>query len=344
MKKVLLVLLTATVMMHLQGTLGSAKNRIRAAYVNSLGLSAINKILATHPDFNAVVVDIKNGAVFLEESDRRKIAELKRQGTYVICRAVVFQDSWYAKRHPEAAIKLQSTQEGGSGELWWSGRKDWHRYWIDETYKPFWNYNIDIARRGIEAGCPEINFDYVRFPSDGNMGRIAYPFWDHLTPKPTKREVMAEFFAALHRELKVPHPEVVLSIDIYAAAFKHGAETGVAQYLEDIIKYFDVVAPMAYPSHYACREFEKFGVKDPNTAPYIVHRETLAGGFKFLGERKVRVRPWIQAFSIANIYGCGPTVRYTRRMLKEQDRAKEEFNIDESMLWNPEYKYDEIYN
>jgi len=73
---------------------------------------------------------------------------------------------------PELAIRKSS------GEFWYSGRKEWKRYWVDPSSSEVLAYNIEIAKRGIDLGFDEINFDYIRFPTDGDMKDMVYPIWN----------------------------------------------------------------------------------------------------------------------------------------------------------------------
>ena len=131
---------------------------------------------------------------------------------------------------------------------------------------------------------------------------------------------------------------MILSIDIFGEVFAYGSEPGIGQKLSDIAEFFDVISPMAYPSHYQCGEF---GLKDPNTNPYMVYKRTLEPGLRYLRSIgfKGKVRPWIQDFSIANIYGCGPVVYYGPQEVKAQIKASEELGSAGFMLWNAANNY-----
>ncbi len=88
---------------------------------------------------------------------------------------------------------------------------------------------------------------------------------------------------------------------------------------------------MAYPKHYKCGEFK---VKDPNGHPYLVYSVTLGNALKFLQGKNVIIRPWVQAFSIRNIYGCGPNIPYTPAMIKQEIKAGTDIGVNGFMLWN----------
>src|SRR3989344_1561829 len=93
------------------------------------------------------------------------IGYLHNQNIYVIGRITVFQDPFYAKLHPELAVKKLSGQE----TIW---RDHKGLAFIDVGARPYWSYITTIAKEAYTIGFDEINFDYVRFPSDGNMQDI----------------------------------------------------------------------------------------------------------------------------------------------------------------------------
>lgn len=285
---------------------------------------------------NAVVIDFKVGKPQVNQHVRDLVARLHQKRIYVIGRLVMFQDSYLAKARSHLAIRNKNNA------LCFSGKKVWQRYWVDMASSEAINYNIEIAKEGINMGFDEINFDYIRFPSDLKncdlKNNIVYPVWDGKA----RYYIMRKVFAAIKKELKdyadKNGTHVILSIDIFGNVFAYGEEPSIGQKLSDIAEFFDVISPMAYPSHYRCREF---GLKDPNAHPYIVYNKTLEAGLSYL--RKVifggEVRPWIQDFSIANIYGCGLAVLYGEQEVKAQIKASEDLGLTGFMLWNPANNY-----
>ena len=191
------------------------------------------------------------------------------------------------------------------------------------------NYNIEIAKRAIDAGFDEIQFDYIRFPTDGNIKNIRFPVFNPLSMN--KAKVMKEFFAKMERELKAYSPNTLIGIDVFGEVFLRGKESGIGQSLSDIAEYFDVISPMAYPSHYMCGEF---GVDDPNSHPFKVYYATLKKGLEFLDNKNIIIRPWIQDFSIRSIYGCGPKSYYGPEKVLAQIQAARDLGINGFMLWN----------
>ncbi len=301
---------------------------IRSIYLSSDNIFNERKIAELEHIFvttkaNGIVIDFKDSNSLSQETMANLVKRFKKHNVYTIARIVAFQDSYFARKHPEIAIK------NSSGEFWYSGRKIWKRYWLDPASELVQEYNIEVAKRAIDAGFDEIQFDYIRFPTDGNMKDICYPVFN--PAKDSKAEVMVGFFKKMKRELKAYSPKTPIGIDIFGEVFLYGKEAGIGQSLSHVAEYFDVLCPMAYPSHYMCGEF---GVKDPTAHPYKVYYSTLKNGLKFLDGKKVIIRPWVQNFSITSIYGCGPAVYYGYENVLAQIQAGRDLGINGFMLWN----------
>jgi hypothetical protein len=151
------------------------------------------------PITNNRIKDIKNLIQQLHEND-----------IYVIGRIVVFKDKLLAERRPDLAIK-------------WSGGKDvWYDYkgnqYMDPYSKEVWDYIVDLSKGAYEVGFDEINYDYVRFPSDGKISQTYYPFAQTIqnqNPKWGKIMVLDKFSNYVTSELKSIYPSIVLSADIF---------------------------------------------------------------------------------------------------------------------------------
>ncbi len=311
----------------------ASPDSVKAIYLTPESARNTQKIqmiydFAHNTEINAVVIDVKVDQPIINERLKKLVSELNIQGIYTIARIVVMQDNGLARERPDLAIKTQS------GELWYSGKKEWRRYWVDPAAPDVVDYNIEISKKAIDAGFKEIQFDYIRFPSDGNMKNISYPFYDK---KESKSDVMARFFAKLTSELKKYKPDIILSVDIFGEAYFNGQEPSVGQRLSDLEKHFDVISPMNYPSHFQCGGF---GFQDPNQHPYEVMLKALALGKKRLTNPKIIIRPWVQDFSIRNIYGCDSVkISYGPEEVRVQIKAAQETGDFGFMLWNASNRY-----
>jgi len=170
--------------------------------------------------------------------------------------------------------------------------------WIDPAAKESWDYNIAIARDAVSHGFDEINFDYIRFPSDGDLKNMSFPFWNE---EVSKHLIIREFFKYLREELS----DVKISIDLFGLSTVSLNDLGVGQVIEDAFEYSDYVCPMIYPSHYA----DGFiGFQNPAEYPYEVVKYSIEGALKKLmiykqsKETNVQLRPWLQDFDLGAIY------------------------------------------
>ncbi|MDP3975107.1 MAG: putative glycoside hydrolase [Candidatus Jorgensenbacteria bacterium] len=277
--------------------------------------------LANATEVNAIVVNVKDGdGVYLGENMRRVVAELHANGIYPIARVVVFQDNDLARRRPDLALT------NPDGTLWASGGGKYR--WADPASREVWDYNVDVARKAFDLGFSEVNFDYIRFPSDGDVNAAVFPVYDG---KRLANVVMREFYAYLTSEIRKTHPDAVLSVDLFAFSFLRSDGLGVGQRLADAAEFFDVVSPMIYPSHYTSGNFD---FPNPAEHPYEVVYRTLEGGKAFWNASSTAViRPWLQDFDIGATYDAAAV------------RAEVQAVIDSGagntwMIWNPANVYD----
>ncbi|MEX0933164.1 MAG: putative glycoside hydrolase [Candidatus Paceibacterota bacterium] len=180
------------------------------------------------------------------------IKELHKKDVYVIARITVFQDPYYATEYPDQAV-----QRADDGAVWKDGKG---LSFVDVSSKEAWDHIIQISEEAYDIGFDELNFDYIRFPSDGDMQNVYYP---HSKNK-NKADALEEFFAYLDSELEEKIPEAVTSADLFGMTTTNYDDLGIGQVLEKALPYFDYVAPMVYPSHYPAG-FN--GWNNPNTVP-----------------------------------------------------------------------------
>ena len=180
------------------------------------------------------------------------IKQLHDRGIYAIARIAVFEDTILAEAHPEWALKRAS-----DGKLW---RDQKGLAWMDPASKDVWAYNVAIAKDALARGFDEVNFDYIRFPTDGSLKQISYPVWDGTT---LKHKVIGSFFDYLDKNL----PNAKISVDLFGLVTVDKTDLGIGQMMEDALGHVDAIAPMVYPSHFA-DGFQ--GYKNPAAHPYEV--------------------------------------------------------------------------
>ena len=200
--------------------------------------------LIEETEINSVVIDIKDfsgGLGFIPEDPVLKeslstecyapdmkefVKRLNEKGIYVIGRLTVFQDPFYANKHPHLAVK----KESATSTLW----QDYKGLnFIDAGAREYWDYIIAISREAYDSGFDELNYDYIRFPSDGDMKDIYYPFSEtrvNRNPDTGKAEVVEEFFSYLHAHLK--DTGVVMSADLFGMTTTNHDDLNIGQQIE----------------------------------------------------------------------------------------------------------------
>ncbi|MEK7498664.1 MAG: putative glycoside hydrolase [Patescibacteria group bacterium] len=321
---------------------------VRAAYMTMYIAATPSKLeklvaYAKKNNINAFVIDVKEtegmlffpldvydsyadkdiaSAPYLVKRGPAIIAKLREQGFYLIARVVAFPDNVYAKKHPDQALRYKS-----SGALW-KDKKNNH--WIDPASKEYWTYLVHVAKATAKVGFDEINFDYIRFPSDGSLKEIQYPYWNNTTPR---EEIIKTFFHFLSANFN--GSDVTISGDLFGQVLVNSDDMGIGQKFEMALPYFDVIAPMTYPSHY----IDGFaGYKNPAEHPYEIIDYSLKEAQKKLAsstvpvEERAQIRPWLQVFNIGAVYD-GPMVR-------KQIKALEDNGLKAGyMLWSPSNVY-----
>lgn len=315
--------------------------KVKAIYMSSwvAGTPSFREKLVKIMDeteINSVVIDIKDytGKVsFIIDEEpfnemnstenripdiKEFIARLHQKGIYVIGRVSTFQDPHLVSIWPEEAVK-----KGSDHTLPWKDHKGIS--WIDAGSEKVWEYTVDLAKVSYEFGFDEINFDYIRFPSDGNMKDIYFPYSD----EKVKHEVMKSFFEYLHNNLK--DSDVKISADIFGMTTTNTDDLGIGQVLEDALANFDFVAPMVYPSHFPNNWA---GMAKPAEKPYDVIYKSMGKAVeraKAAGVDPLKLRPWLQDFDLG--------ANYTKEMVEAQIKATYDVGLTSWMLWDPKNIY-----
>lgn len=329
---------------------------------------------------NAVVIDIKDysGTIGFRTTDERFeeaelvscgasdmkefIQRLHEKNIYVIGRITVFQDPFYTKQFPAQAVQSISRP----GEPW----EDYKGLaFVDVSSEPYWEYIVTLSKEAYAIGFDELNYDYVRYPSDG-------PMKDAQFVNDNKAEALEKFFVYLHTH--VSPIGVAMSADLFGYTTVLADDLGIGQQLERALPYFDYVAPMVYPSHYN-KGFA--GLSNPNNDPYkvvhtsmveAVHRasapetpvKTLTGTAIMNEEQvpayttsdgvfvatttkkvatgeytkdvhdKLKLRPWLQDFD----YGK----EYTPADIEAQIQATYDAGLTSWFFWDPANRYESL--
>lgn len=302
--------------------------------------------IADDTEINTIVIDIKDytgkivftitnpklkefGSEEVRVKDMQEFVDtLHKKGIYVIGRIAIFQDAYFVKHRPDLAVKNKA------GTAVWKDRKGIS--WIDPGSHEYWDYIILLAEETHKLGFDEINFDYIRFPSDGNMQDISYPW----SQGKLKHEVMREFFEYTHTKLKGPDATVggptgtsamKVSADLFGMVTTAQDDMGIGQLLEDALPYFDYIMPMVYPSHYP-PTFQ--GFKNPASHPYEVVKFAMQEGVKranLASTTPNKLRPWLQDFDLGADYNSAE--------VRAQIKATNDVGLTSWILWSASNKY-----
>jgi hypothetical protein len=247
---------------------------------------------------NAVVFDIKDsdGVVnipfehALLGRHRSAIRDLPKfvrfvhsQNMHAIARIAIFRDERLVTTHPELAVKSRKTKPA------W--RENGKLVWTDPSQPKVQEYDIALAKKAAESGADEIQFDYVRFPAEGDQKDASFVF-QTAHPEWRRADVIADFLKHAYAEL---HPKgVLLSLDVFGV-MAWQREVDLAHTGQDVVrmaKYCDVLSPMIYPSHF----FGMDGYARPGDAPEHFIAESMDRFELITKGSGVVIRPWLQAF------------------------------------------------
>lgn len=265
--------------------------------------------LAFHSD-NPIIKSIGSELVTMDLRELLRIAHEKK--IYVIARIVVFKDDPLTKARPEWAVKTKS------GAVW----KDAEQLgWANPYLHEVWDYNLAIAKEAAALGFDEIQFDYIRFPSDGDVNNIV--FLPTHTPE-TRASALRGFLTEANKLLK-PYA-VFISADVFGMTLWTRDDMGIGQRLEEIAQQVDYVQPMVYPSTFSSGNL---GYANPSLHPY----EVIFRSMKSAAERiTTPIRPWLQHYSSRD-------VAYGLQQFLAQKRAANDAGTAGWTFWNSSGEY-----
>ena len=302
--------------------------------------------LIDETEINAVVIDIKDfsGTIsFSPESEAWKpawqsarwgardmkdfIATLHNKNIFVIGRITVFQDPFYAERNPILAVHKAS-----DGSVWHDHKG---LSFIDVGAQPYWDHIALLARDSYNIGFDELNFDYVRYPSDGNMRDIAFTNSRNGEYGNDKQANLEAFFKYLNEKLddemffgQYNHQNTGrssstpwTSVDLFGMTTTNTDDLSIGQIIERAAPYFDFIAPMVYPSHYPANYL---GLSNPNEYPYKVVYHAMKSG----ADRMVATTTIVAGFAHERIGTSTPT-----------QYAKPAYTADKLRTWIQDFDY-----
>ena len=277
---------------------------VRAIYLTGAmaggehGLSIIQRWRAAGG--NAVVFDIKDsdGSVSIHfdhplapqihhppiHNLPKFLRYLHQQNLHAIARIAIFRDENIANNHTELTIHSAKTGQAG-----W--RENGKLVWTDPSNPQVQDYDIALAKYVAQAGADEIQFDYVRFPAEGDQKDARF-YYQKEHPDWQRSDVIANFLEKAYTQI---HPTGgLLSLDVFGVmAWQRSVDLShTGQDIVRMAKFCDVLSPMIYPSHF----FGMDGYTLPGDAPEHFISESMDRFEKITAGSGVVLRPWLQAF------------------------------------------------
>jgi hypothetical protein len=237
---------------------------------------------------------------------------------HVIARQALFRDDNIAQNHGELAVQSKSLHQP------W--RENGKLVWSDSSNKEVQDYNIALAKYVATSGVDEIQFDYVRFPAEGNQADAQFAF--QKDPKLHRDDVIANFLDRAYTQL---HPMgVLVSLDVFGImAWQRQVDLShTGQDIQKMAKHCDVISPMIYPSHF----FGMDGYKAPGDAPEHFISVSMDRFDKVTAGSGVVIRPWLQAFRWR-------TKTYSPEYILKQVGASKSHHGDGFLFWNAANDY-----
>ena len=311
--------------------------KAKTMYLNagSNVISNIDKYLAiaTSSGVNAIVVDIKDGALAYSsevakiysqtayktainknETYKSAIQKIKDAGIYAIGRIVVFNDVHYGKDHPEDCITSSSSS----------------RLWPSAYSRGAWEDNVELAKEAVkEMGFNEIQFDYVRFPEDAyKMSVSGNTDFKNLYNEEKAEAVQNFLFYATDQIHKVG---AYLSVDVFGECSSTYV-TAYGQYWPAISNVVDVISSMPYTDH-----FTNYG--DNSKSSYWVNAyNTVYNWAVGAAKRQTEIptpaiaRTWVTAYDTPY---WKPTVTYDAKKISDQAQALVDAGLTGGFItWN----------
>jgi hypothetical protein len=314
---------------------------VRGLYIPFNMLSRPEKVaefidLVDRTELNAIVVDVKSDRGFLAYrsqiplaiglgvgGERKGWLSLKEflklcqdKNIYTIARIVVFKDNPLAHARPEWAVRR------ADGTVWLDREG---LGWTIPSRGEVQDYNIAIAKEVAALGFDEVQFDYIRFPSDGDIKAIVY---DKKYTLETRSATIRVFMERLTTELK-PFG-VFTSADVFGLTVwvEPYSDMGIGQRVKDIAPYVDYLCPMLYPSTF---EPGNLGHANPALQPYdVIYRSQLEAAKRVPVTTKVR--PWLQHYSLNGVF-------YGPEQYQAQRQAADDAGSCGWTFWNAGGKY-----
>ena len=283
--------------------------------------------LIDRTELNALVIDVKEQGVYVDTGvdlfleagtvvpyyDVVAVLDaLHAHDVYAIARQVVFKDTPLAEARPDLAVADVAT--GGP----------WHDMngvaWVNPFNEDVWAANIDLAVELVARGFDEIQFDYVRFPTDGDLG--AMDFGREVTES-VQIDTISSFLGEAGTNVTTAGAKMAADIFGFTLIVD---DIGIGQNVRRLAEVIDYICPMVYPSHFPDGSIAVDG--QPNNFPYETIAISLGAGQEKVAGLRGKLRPWLQDFSLPGMSDYGAAE------VRAQIDAAEANGAAGWMIWN----------
>lgn len=297
--------------------------KIKNTGINGLVIDAKDIVgILTYKSTDPMVQTYQNHPPIIKDMNKL-VHFLHENNIYVIIRQALFQDMNLLKHRKDLAIYNENSN---SKTIEYKGIP----IWVDPAKEEVQDYNLRIFKELLTFGVDEIQFDYVRYPAEGDLSKVI--FYKVQTPEDKIKHIENFLFKAWFLKYGT---DTKLSLDVFGIVAwqekKDIEQTG--QDIPKISKYLDYISPMLYPSHFQ-RGFE--GLVNPADHPEYIYEKGMKL-FANLIPEYVKIRPWIQAFKWR-------VTDYNEQYIHRQIKTTKEHYGYGWIMWNAGNQYEIVFN
>ena len=254
------------------------------------------------------------------------VGRIHANGLIACARVVAFKDPKLAgyfagdSTYPYAVLDsaTDAPWEQANGELW-----------ANPYHEKVHDYLLGVIEELAEFGFDQVQLDYTRFPTDGQVNQCKYPVTiDSLN----RADVVGLFLSKVRKKLE--RQSVSLAVDVFGWVpwLNKNRNYWIGQDYDIIASYADVICPMLYSSHFP----DEFKAEYEEKRAYCIVREGTLKGVLRRGERSTGVQPYIQGFKWRAPY-------FGSRYLLDQMQAAGESGAVGWIVWNAANNYSALW-
>lgn len=262
------------------------------------------------------------------------LAEAKKRNVYMVARYVVMRDPGLASARPEWAIKNLA------GASW---KDDNGLSWPNPFQPEVADYNAALAKELAAMGFDEIQYDYIRFPTDGVLKNIQYKpnlSGSQLLQPENEKLRTSTINAAVKKGYDVLRTtDTFLSLDVFGMSLWREDDNNIGQQYDDLVMLTDYICPMVYPTHFDPGVLDlKQYPGHPGLYPEVIYEKSAKIASTLDAKLKpiAKYRPWLE--DISKTWGS-PIIKNTPERLRKQIETTERTSNYGWTIWHPAGEY-----